>query len=196
MKKIVSSFVATSIILTGFSGVVHASGNTSPTSQSVESYQAPKLLENQYVDENGDLYTFESKQKKDLYVQMQKNTASASTQVRSITIGGAPAYKVSSKRYNMQFGGYISSSWTKKKEYTMVAGRSYGFSATVEGFGVNFNFTYEDGGVIPADSKRYSKLAKYADFTLTKYRVVHPKVGTYYVTKKSVHDTYIRVKYK
>ena len=109
---------------------------------------------------------------------------------------------VSKTRKNHVFVGYLTKSWKRASKYTISKGANVSGSFTYGGISVSLSLSNEKEVVIPADPKRYSKVAGYADITFTKIKTEYYISGdakpykTGYYVKKTYHDTYIKPKYK
>lgn len=122
------------------------------------------------IDENGDEVFFENEEDKQMYINNQNKQGT----IQPRAVGVSQKVKtISKKRYNMRFSGYsnMTPNWSKASKYT-----------------------------IPANSKKYSRLAGYQDVTLTKKQRIYYQAGTKiktvnFVTKKT-HAKYVKVKYK
>lgn len=103
---------------------------------------------------------------------------------------------ISTKKPNGVFGGYITDNWAKSSKYTVSAGKSYGFSGSYQGVGLNFTFNNSVSTTVKANKSKYSKLGMYADYTVKKYKQYTPNMKPSYVYEKTVRDSYIKVVYK
>lgn len=91
--------------------------------------------------------------------------------------------------------------WAPASGYNLTYGMSDTFSSTFNtGFGdvsASFTRTYGIETSLPADKKRYSKVAGYADLKIQTWRVSRPNVSiSYYRQKVTKLNTYVKVRYK
>lgn len=102
----------------------------------------------------------------------------------------------------MQFISYskYTPDWTKASSYTLKKGNTYSFSSKIKSkwgnVSVSFSRKHGVNTNIPANSKKFSKLAGYADLKIQRIKVTLPTVPTFYKTKVTKTNTYIKVKYK
>ncbi len=104
---------------------------------------------------------------------------------------------------NMQFLAYskYTPDWSPASHYTLKKGNNYSFSANVKSKWGNVKVSFSrKHGVdtwIPADSKRLSKLAGYADLKIQRIKVSRPNLhNSYYKTNITKTATYIKPRYK
>lgn len=103
---------------------------------------------------------------------------------------------------NYQFMGYskFTTEWAKPSSYTTVSSQSESFSQKVSTTWGDITASYsESKGVnrtIPADPKRWSRLAGYADLKIVRTKITQPSFGTIYTTKATKVNSYIAVKYQ
>ncbi|MEK4031480.1 hypothetical protein MKZ02_23905 [Pseudobacillus sp. FSL P4-0506] len=167
------------------------------------------------VDEDGNTLMFENKEDYDKYNSTMHNSPNNPP---NLSTNDAPtnseitpyAYKetktlISSTRKNNLWVGYHSGTpnWSKASRYTLQNGKTYSVngSYTYEGVRLDIGFSYSKSvtTTIPADSKRYSRLGVWGDFTFKKYKItVHDPIGkwSYYKAEKTRHNYYIQPKYK
>lgn len=153
------------------------------------------------VNDEGDEIFFTNIEDKKKYLQQQ----GLKRKTRAIGVSRRTE-KMGSNRYKMKFAGYSNTTpnWTKAKQYRISKnkGVKFGLNASYKGVGVKLGFSkvYGTTIVIPANSKKYSKLAGYQDVTLTKYRTIYyqadRRIQTINHVTKKVHANYVKVKYK
>ncbi|MGM7637601.1 hypothetical protein [Bacillus sp. Hm123] len=167
------------------------------------------------IDEEGNTLIFETKEDYDRYNLMMRNSSNnpSKSPINDSSINGeiTPyAYKekktlISSTRKNNLWVGYHSGTpgWSKASSYTLQNGKTYSVSGsyTYSGMNINIGFSYSKSvaTTIPADSKRYSRLGVWGDFTFKKYKItVTDPLGSwsYYKGEKTRHNYYIKPKYK
>lgn len=101
-----------------------------------------------------------------------------------------------------EFMGYskYTTDWGQPNAYTTLSSESQTFShkiATKWGdITASYNQSQGVNRTIPADPKRWSRLAGYADLKIVRTKVTQPSFGTLYFTKATKLDSYIAVKYK
>lgn len=109
---------------------------------------------------------------------------------------------MSSQRKNWVFCGYAVPTWQKASSYS--SSRTYNASVgyNFQGVSTTIGFSKTANATIPANPKRWSKLACYADITFKKVKVSYYYPGhtkpakTYYRIDKVYHNKYLSVKYK
>lgn len=103
---------------------------------------------------------------------------------------------------NYQFMGYskYTKEWAKPSSYTTLSSDSQTFSQkiTTNWGDVTASYSQSKGvnRTIPADPKRWSRLAGYADLKIVRTKITQPSFGTIYTTKATKVNSYIAVKYK
>ncbi len=100
------------------------------------------------------------------------------------------------------FLGYskFTPDWQKNSQYTTSKGESQTYSNKVTtkwgDVSVSHNHTEGVTRTIPANSKKWSRLAGYADLKIERYKITQPSFGTIYTTKTKKLNVYTAVKYK
>lgn len=107
---------------------------------------------------------------------------------------------VKSERKNRVFCGYATNTWMKASSYQ--AGKTYSASTgyNFNGVSTTISLSKTVSATIPANPKKYSRLAGYADITFKKVQIDHYQGGKKYKTTyrvdKIYHNKYLDVKYK
>ncbi|HIZ53811.1 MAG TPA: hypothetical protein IAA20_07715 [Candidatus Enterococcus avicola] len=103
---------------------------------------------------------------------------------------------------NYQFMGYskYTKEWAKPSAYTTQSSDSQTFSHKISTKWGDTTASYSQSkGVsrtIPANKKKWSRLAGYADLKIVRHKITQPSFGTIYTTKVTKLNSYIAVKYK
>lgn len=157
------------------------------------------------VEKDGSESFFETKEDMQLYITYSNlpNTEQ-NVGLRLISAAGAIGETVVGTEYKkMKFLSYskYTPSWAKASSYTLSQGRSDTFSSNFDTkFGaVSASFTknYGTTTTIPANKKKYSRIAGYADLKIQKIKVSLPNVSsTFYKNKVTKQEKYVKPKYK
>ena len=98
------------------------------------------------------------------------------------------------------FCGYVTGVWAKASSYHLSKSYSVSTGYSYEGLSLTLGFAKSVAMTIPANSKRYSRLAGYADVKLMKVRYDEYSgafhYNTYYRAEVEYRDKYFDVKYK
>lgn len=103
---------------------------------------------------------------------------------------------------NYQFMGYskYTKDWQKNSQYTVTKSKSQTYSKKVntKWGDVSFSYSQSEGvtRTIPANAKKWSRLAGYADIKIQRVKITQPSFGTIYTTKTKKLAHYTAVKYK
>lgn len=148
----------------------------------------------QIMETDGSILTFESTEDMSSYISSHLN--GSTTMALGETLVGTQIKK-------MQFISYSNSTkeWTKASKYTLSKSSKIGITGKVPtkwgDISVSFTRKYDVATTIPADSKKFSKLAGYSDLKIQRYKVSRPNMhNSYHVTKTTKTQNYIKVKYK
>lgn len=101
-----------------------------------------------------------------------------------------------------QFMGYskFTPDWAKVNPYTVLTSHSQSFSQKIStkwgDTTASYTQSYGVNRTIPADAKRWSRLAGYADLKIVRKKITQPSFGTIYTTKATKTNSYTAVKYK
>ena len=157
------------------------------------------------IDENGDTIIFENQEDYDFYIKyenpnkiMSRDYSTGTTWKTTIT---------NSTNKNKLWVGYHSgtTNWAKASSYTLTKNKTYSVSGSYNYSGTTMNtgFSYSKGisTTIPADSKKYSKLGIWGDFTFrtiktTEYKNGKPTGNVKTRKDKIRHDYYIQPNYQ
>lgn len=150
----------------------------------------------QIAEPDGTVLTFDSEE--DMSSYLSAKNSNKFNQMETLAVGET---LVGTETKKMQFVSYHTSSWGQLPGYTVDNGSTLGISGKIPSkwgdVGVSFTKTYNVSVTYPADKKRWSKLAGYADVKIERYKVFKPNMPTsYYVNKTKVLEKYIKVKYK
>lgn len=157
------------------------------------------------VEEDGSESFFESKEDMQLYITYSNlPTTTQNVGLKSITAAGAIGETVVGTEYKkMKFLAYskYTPSWAKASSYTLSQGKSDTFSTTIAtkfgDVGASFTKNYGTTTTIPANKKKYSRIAGYADLKIQKIKVSLPNVSsTFYKNKVTKQAKYVKPKYK
>lgn len=115
----------------------------------------------------------------------------------------APGEKlVSTQKKDKVFLGYskYTKTWTKASSYTLLKSETFSTGFTTKWDSkVNISYSISSGinTTIPANKKKFSKVAGYADITVKRYKVTQPNLSSsFYKNKVTYRDRYTKVKYK
>lgn len=104
------------------------------------------------------------------------------------------------KKYHFMGYSKFTPDWAKPSSYTTLSSQSQSFSQKISTKWGDTTASYtQSQGVnrtIPADAKRWSRLAGYADLKIVRKKITQPSFGTIYTTKVTKTNSYIAVKYK
>lgn len=202
MKKNISLFMFSLLIMVGFnlySTEVQASTNLDSNFISNEGIEI--------IAEDGTVIYFPSQKDYDDYVKEEQATIHKSGDISTRAIAFyTRSTLISKERKNMLFVGYSKATpdWMMAPFYDIARGTNHKISGSYKYGGLTidtgFSKSLNVSTRLSADSKRYSKLAGYADITFEKYRIDRyesgTKISTRYELKKKVHNTYLKVKYQ
>lgn len=195
--KLTSMVFASTLLLTSFSTTnVEAKNNNSLTVSAT-----PKIDYNnfQVYNSDGSITIYDNLQ------DMQKDLAFGKSSLpNKSSILSARTWEklVSTQKKNKVFLGYskFTKTWTKASSYTLLKSETFSTGFTTKWDSkVNLSYSTSSGinTTIKANKKKFSKIAGYADITIKRYKVVHPKMSSsFYKNEVTYRDRYTQVKYK
>lgn len=148
------------------------------------------------TEEDGSYSIFDNSEDMEDYI----NTVNSINPMSRLGLGES---LVGTQNKKMQFLSYskYTPDWALASSYTLKKGNTYSFSSKIKSkwgnVKVSFSRKHGVNTKIPANAKKYSKLAGYADLKIQRIKVTKPNLhNSYYKTKVTKTNTYIKPKYK
>lgn len=154
----------------------------------------------QIQETDGSIISFDNLSDMKKYVKAFEQTKKSNESIIQPLVFGQTV--VGTQYRYFQFMGYskYTKDWQKNSQYTITKGQSQTFSnkITTNWGDVTISYSHSEGvtRTIPADAKRWSRLAGYADLKIQRIKTTQPSFGTIYTTKTTKLNLYTDVKYK
>lgn len=122
-------------------------------------------------------------------------------EITTRSVGHAKEKKfVKTEKLNHAFLGYLTKSWTRADSYGNGSSYSCSNQLSYKGLSFTVDFSQTISSNIPANPKKYSKLASYGDVELSVYHIREYIGGTLYkeydVAEPKIKEYYTDVVYK